>query len=109
MAKRRTNLTGDDVSSRPEPASVAAMNAIRNNADHLARLAAVRKLREGMLKHLPNPKTSALDQPIQIDMDAPGVLQKERLALNKLIDLNDLGTIIRQYPIRRTGALDHIS
>ena len=109
VAKRRTNLTGDDVSSRLEPASVAAMNAIRNNADHLARLAAVRKLREGMLKHLPNPKTSALDQPIQIDMDAPGILQKERLALNKLIDLNDLGTIIRQYPIRRTGALDHIS
>ncbi len=108
LAKRRTNLTGDDVSSRLEPASAAAMNAIRNNADHLARLAAVRKLREEMLKHLPNPKTSPLNQPIQIDLDAPGILQ-ECQALDELIDGNDLGTIIRQYPIRRTGALDHIA
>ena len=109
VAKRRTNLTGDDVSSRLEPASAAALNAIRNNADHLARLAAGRKLREEMLNHLPNPKTSPLDQPIQIDMDAPGILQQERQALDELIDANDLGTIIRQYPIRRTGALDHIA
>ncbi len=109
VAKRRTNLAGDNVSSRLEPASAAAINAIRNSADHLARLAAGRKLREAMLKHLPNPKTSPLDQPIQIDMDAPGILQQERQALDELIDANDLGAIIRQYPIRRTSALDHIS
>ena len=42
-------------------------------------------------------------------MDAPGILQQERQALDELIDANDLGTITRQYPIRRTGALDHIS
>ena len=109
VAKRRTNLTGDDVSSRLEPASAAAINAIRNSADRLAKLAAGRKLREAMLKHLPNPKTSPLDQPIEIYMDAPGILQQERQALDELIDANDLGTITRQYPIRRTGALDHIS
>ena len=109
VAKRRTNLTGDDVSSRLEPASAAAINAISNSADHLARLVAGRKLREAMFRHLPNPKTSPLDQPIQFDMDAPGILQQERQALDELIDVNDLGTIIRQYPVRRTGALDHIS
>ena len=109
VTKRRTNLTGDDVSSRLEPASAAAINAIRNSADRLARLAAERKLREAILKHLPNPKTSPLDQPIEIDIDAPGILQQERQALDELIDANDLGTITRQYPIRRTGALDYIS
>ena len=109
VAKRRANLTGDDVSFRLGPASAAAINAIRNNANHLARMAAVSKLREEMLKHLPNPKTSPLDQPIRIDMDAPGILQQERQALDELIDANDLGTIIRQYPIRRTSALDHIA
>ena len=109
VAKRRTNLTDDDVSSRLEPARAAAINAIRNNADYLARLAAGRKLREELLKHLPNPKTSPLDQPIKIDMDAPGILQQERHTLDELIDADDLGTIIRQYPIKRTGALDHIS
>ena len=109
VAKGRTNLTADHVSSRLQPARDAAINAIRNSADQLARLAAVRKLREAMFKHLPNPKTSSLDQPIQIDMDAPGILRQERQALDELIDANDLATIIRQYPIRRTGALDHIS
>ena len=109
VAKRRTNLAGDSVSSRLEPASAAAINAIRNSADHLARLAAGRKLREEMLKHLPNPRTSPLDQPIRINLDAPAVLQQERQALDKLIDGNDLGTIVRLYPIRKTGALDHIS
>ena len=109
VAKRRTNLTGDDDSSRLQPASVAAISAIRNNVDHLAKLAAERKLREAMLKHLPNTKTSSLDQPIQINIDAPGILQQERQALDELIDANDLGTIIRQYPIKKTGALDHIS
>ena len=42
-------------------------------------------------------------------MDAPGMLQQERQTLDELIDANDLGTIIRQYPVRKTGALDHIS
>ncbi len=42
-------------------------------------------------------------------MDAPGILQQERQTLVELISRNDLDAIIRQYPIRRTGALDHIS
>ena len=109
VAKRRTNLTGDEVSSRLGPARTAALNAIRNNADHLARHATVRKLREEMLNHLPNPKTSPLDQPIQIDLDAPATLQQERLALDELIDGNDLAAILQQHPIRRTGALGRIA
>ena len=63
VAKRRTNLTDDDVSSRLEPAKAAAINAIRTNANHLARFVAVRKIRENMFKHLPNLKKSPLDQP----------------------------------------------
>ena len=109
VAKRRTNLTGDDVSSRLEPARAAAINVIKASADLLARLAAVRKLREEMLKHLPNAKTSVLNQPIHIELDAPAILQQERQALDQLIDSSDLGAIIRQYPIRKTGALDRIS
>ena len=109
VAKGRANLTGDEVSSRLEPARIAALDAIRNNADHLARHAAVRKLREEMLDHLPNPKRSALDQPIEIALDAPATLQEERLALNELIDGNDLAAILQHYPIRRTGALDRIA
>ena len=42
-------------------------------------------------------------------MDAPGILQQERQTLDELIDGDDLGTIIRQYPIRRTSALNDIS
>ncbi len=109
VAKRRADLTGDDVLTRLESASDAAINSIRNSADHLARLVAVRKLREAMFRHLPNPKTSHLDQAIKIDFDAPGILQQERQALDDLIDANDVGTIIRQYPVKRTSALDHIS
>ena len=109
VAERRTNLTGDDVSSRLLPAKNAALNAIKNSAEHLAQLGAGRKLREEMLKHLPNPKTSPLDQPIHIDLDAPGKLQQEKEVLSELIDGGDLDAIIRQYPIRRTGALDRIS
>ena len=109
VAKRRTNLTGDDVSSRLEPASVAALNAIKTNADHLARLSVDRRLREEMLKHLPNSRTSPLDRPIQIHLDAPSILQRERQTLDELINGNDLDTIIQRYPIRRTGALDRIS
>ena len=79
------------------------------NADHLARLAAGRKLREAILKHVPNAKTSRLDEPIQVELDAPGFLQRERKVLGGLIDAKVLATIIRQYPIRRTGALDQVS
>ena len=109
VAKRRTNLTGDNVASRLVPAKNAAINAIKNNCEHLATLAAARKLREEMLTHLPNPKTSHLDQPIHIDLDAPGTLQREFQVLVELIGSNNLEAIIRQYPIRTTGALDRIS
>lgn len=109
VAKRRTNLTGDEVSSRLVPAKDSAIKAIRNNVEQLAKLTAGRKLREKLLKHLPNPKTSPLDQPIQIDLDAPGILEQERQALMELINGDDLDAIIRQYPIRRTGALDRIA
>ena len=109
VAKRRTNLTGDDVSSRLKPAKDAAIDATRNNAEHLARLAAVRKLREEILKYLPNPKTSPLDQLIQIELDAPGKLQQEREILSALVDGDNLDAIVRQYPIRVTGALHRLS
>ena len=109
VAKRRTSLTGDEVSSRLEPAKAAALKAIRVSADRLSRLAALRRLREEMLSQMPDTITSPLDQPIQIDLDAPGVLQHERGALNKLINDENLGAIIQQYPIRKTGALNRIS
>ena len=109
VATRRTDLTGDDVSSRLVPAKDAAIGAIRNNLETLAKLATDRKLREEMFKHLPNPKTSLFDQPIHVELDAPGTLQQERKKLAELIDGNDLDAIIRRYPIKRTGALGSIS
>ncbi|MYD52580.1 MAG: AAA family ATPase [Dehalococcoidia bacterium] len=109
VAKKRTGLTGDDVSSRLVPARDAAINAIRNQSEHLAKLVAGRRLREKMLDHLPNPKVSPLDQRIQIDLDAPSILQQERQKLLKLIHDNNLDAIVRQYPIRTTGALARIS
>ena len=109
VAKRRTNLTGDDVSSRLEPAKAAAINAIRANADHLAQFVAVRKIREQIFKHLPNPKTSPLDQPIQIDVDVPNILHKERQTVEQLLDQGDLASIVRKYPIKKTGVLSVIS
>ena len=75
----------------------------------MAKLAAERKIREEILAHLPNSKMSALDKPIHIDLDVPGILQKEYQTLLKLINDNDLDTIIRRYPIKRTSAPDHIS
>lgn len=109
VAKRRTDLTGDDVSSRLVPARDAAINAISNQSEHLAKLVAGRRLRGKILDHLPNPKKSKFDQPIQIDLDAPGTLRQEWEKLLELIRDNNLDAIVRHYPIRTTGALARIS
>ena len=109
VAKRRTNLTGDDVSSRLEPAKVAALKAIKDNLDNLAERKAERKLREDVLRHLPNRKTSPLNQPIHFCLDAPTILEQERQTLQESIDSNALDAIIRQYPVRETPALARIA
>ena len=67
VAKRRTNLTGDDVSSRLEPASVAALNAIKTNADHLARtFSGTAGYARKCSSTCQTSRTSPLDRPIQI-------------------------------------------
>ena len=109
VAKRRTSLTGETFISRLAPATEAAIDAIRTNAHHLAKIRACRRLNDELIGKLPNPLTSHLDQHIQVDLDAPTVLQQELEALNKLIDSNDLGAIIRKYPIKKTAAPDRIS
>ena len=109
VARRRSKLTGDDASSRIRRAKDLALEAVKSHIDNLAELKAERKLREEMLKLLPNRKTSSLRQPIHIDLDAPSVLECEQKALSAAIDRGDLDTIIRRYPIRQTGVLSRIS
>ena len=64
VAKRRTTkLTGDDVTSRLESARTAAINAIRNSADHLAKLAAGTQATGGN-SHAPAKPKEFLTRPI---------------------------------------------
>ena len=109
VAKRRTDLTGDDVSSRLEPARAAAIKAIEEKLDMLAEGKAERKLRKEVYRHLPNRKVTQFDQPIHFSLDAPTILEQERNSLREAIKNGSLDTIIRNYPIRVTTALGRIA
>ena len=109
VAKRRTNLTGDDVSSRLEPARAAALAAIKDNVENLSERTTERKLREEIFKRLPTRKSSPFEDPLVIHLDAPGILAKERESLEGTLAHNDLATIIRRFPVRETPALARIA
>ena len=109
VAKRRTNITGDDVSSRLEPARTAAIKAIKENVGNLSERTAERKLREDIFKHLPTRKSSPFEGPLVINLDAPAILEQERQSLEKALAANDLEAIISRYPVRETPALARIA
>ena len=109
VAKRRTNITGDDVSSRLEPARTAAIKAIKENVGNLSKRTAERKLREDIFKHLPTSKSSPFEGPLVINLDAPAILEQERQSLEKALAANDLEAIISRYPVRETPALARIA
>ena len=109
VAKRRTSITGEDASSRVEPARIAAINAIKECVENLSQRRAEHKLREEIFKRLPTRKSYPFDKPLLIDLDAPAILQQERESLGKALVSNDLEAIIRRYPVRETPALSRIA
>ena len=109
VARKRTDITGDDVFSRLEPARTAALNAIKENLENLSERAAERKLREEIFRRLPTRKLSPFEEPLVIDLNTPAILSQERQSLEKDLAANDLEKIIRRYPVRETPALARIA
>ena len=108
IAAEFSKVTGDDPKCRIERAKQAGLNAVKESSDHLTQRSSERRIRNEFFKHVPNRKCVDFAVPMEVRIDAPGILASERQTLSKSIDCNDLGAIIRSYPIRETPALDRI-
>jgi len=109
VAERQAAVTGEDSDTLLSNAKMAAIKAIRPHIQRLSERTAEKIIRKEMFSYLPRQKDIAKAEPINVLIDVPAFVTKERLRLQDALDDNNLSVIIEQYPVRETDALNQIS
>lgn len=85
------------------------MNAVRPHVGRLCERVIEKALRDEVFKNLPRRKDIAAGHPVKIEIDVGKIVAEETVKLEALLGSGELQTIIANYPVRETPALDQIS
>lgn len=109
VVTRHAQVTGEDASVLVEQATTAALDAIHRNIPRLSARAAEKSIREQFLARLPTQSDISEGVEISFALDTTASVDRERAKLVAAVDARDLTTIITDFPVRETGALDAIA
>ena len=107
--ERMAKTLGADAATLLQDAENAALKAIKESATHLSELKTEHQIHQEILEHLPNRKTSALNELICIRVDGSDILRNESEKLNRAIESHNLDSIIACYSVRESSALRQLA
>lgn len=109
LALRHSAVTGADAEKLRISAWDAAFTAIESHAARLSERAVEASLREELMSKLPKRQDIAAAQRIEVTIDVPAAVERERNRLDQACEQKDLQFIVARYPIRETPALRQIA
>ncbi len=101
-------ISKETVQDRLDSARRSAMEIFEREAPVLAKMNTVRRMREKILTHLPTFSSLPGDE-LRIVIDSGSMITEDNTIIADYIERDDYDGIIRNYPIHKTSALDHIS
>lgn len=109
IAGRQAALLGGNAGEYLQQASVAALEQVDRQADHLSRRIAEKAAREQVFQRLPNRRTMLMQAPITINIDVAEMVNQERTRLRAWLAQGDFLSLLLRYPLRESGALGAIA
>ena len=109
IAQRQADISGDDVSLYIANAKAAAIREIRPHIQRLSMRTAEKAIREEFFRHIPKKGDIKTEDSINVSINVAKYVREESERLQNALDAGNLLEIISRYPVRHTGALQHIA
>ncbi|MBD2043897.1 AAA family ATPase [Microcoleus sp. FACHB-672] len=109
IAQRHASVIGGASSTYLDNAKTAAIQAINPHIQRLSEQTAEKAIREEFFRQLPKKTDISAGTPINVSINVPEYVTRERDRLENLLNDANLAVIISQYPVRETPALDKIA
>jgi len=109
IAQRQADISGDNVSLYIANAKAAAIREIRPHIQRLSMRTAEKAIREEFFRHIPKKGDIKTEDSINVSINVAKYVREESQRLQNALDAGNLLEIISRYPVRHTGALQHIA
>ncbi|RWC93751.1 MAG: ATP-binding cassette domain-containing protein [Mesorhizobium sp.] len=109
LARRHSEVTGADPDKLMVEARDAAIAAVTSHSARLSERAVEASLREELMGRLPKRQDIAAAKPIEVTLDVPAAVERERTILREALEHKDVSLLVARYPIRETPALRQIA
>ncbi|RWK20778.1 MAG: ATP-binding cassette domain-containing protein [Mesorhizobium sp.] len=109
LAQRHSKVTGADPDKLMLEARDAAIAAVASHGARLSERAVEASLREELIGKLPKRQDIAAANVIEVTIDVPAAVERERAILREALERKDLPLVVARYPIRETPALRQIA
>lgn len=109
VGEKLAAVVGGDLPEKLEKANRDALNAIRDNAEHLSARIAEKSARAQVFSLLPKKGEVTAGGKRTAEIDFAICAQDEAACINALINQSDFVGLLQRYPIRESTALDAIA
>jgi ABC-type Mn2+/Zn2+ transport system ATPase subunit len=109
VAKRQADLTGDDMTRMLAEAKAAGLQAISSHRKRLCDRVVEKSIRDSIVRSLPGLDTISSGLPVNVTVDVAVAVATEQSRFDVALKGDDLGALIRRYPVRETSALSDIA
>ncbi|MDB5293552.1 MAG: hypothetical protein JWL69_4793 [Phycisphaerales bacterium] len=107
--ERLASVVGGNLDEKLKRAHGAALQAIRNSADHLSNRIAEKAARAQVFSLLPKKGEIAAGAKRDVELDFPTIREAELKRLEVLLNSSDFVGLLKRYPIRESPALSAIA
>lgn len=109
IAHRVARVDGSDHEERVARAREVGLEAAREHRDRMCRRVANWRLREHVLRRIPNLESGSVEPDDTIAIPGRALLESEHAKFDAAIASGDLLAVVQRYPIRETAALLRIA
>lgn len=109
IAQRQVDVLGGDAESLVKSAIASAINAAKNQKDHLVGGTVLRTARSQVLSSLPN-RTNKLAEgaTIKVEVDVDAIRSHEEAAFDSMVAAEDWEGLLTRYPLRESPAFGRL-
>lgn len=109
IAERHSAVTGENPQKLLGDAKTAAIAALNQCADRLARKVAEKAIAARVIQQIPGKAAIEASKPIEIRVDIAAEVSMERARFSAEVEAGNLDALIQRYPIKETPALSTIA
>lgn len=108
LAQRQSQLTGEEAVALLAAAESGALEAAKNQKNHLVNSAVTRTVRNMIMQSLPTAKDVVANTPISVTIDVAKLRAAEDVIFDGYLAAKDFDALLGRYPLRESSAFGRV-